>query len=257
MTAARFSPAFPALPSAAQPSGPPALLSLTLTLLLLLIAPMPVSAADDASASPALAEPGWVWNRSCWQAPEGTDSLSPLGGLGSLRRLRVFRNGAPLLLEQDYRIAPGDSVLRLAAPLRASEELCLERASTPLLANPAFTLYRREQVPVYHGGALDSAWESGTHFTQRGEDTAYSKYQLNYSGSKSMAVTVGSGGGLGLDASLFINLNGQVAEDVFVEGQLSDQNVPIQPEGNTATLKEVDTKYIRVFGSHYSYTLGN
>src|SRR6185503_14757251 len=76
-------------------------------------------------------------------------------------------------------------------------------------------------------------------------------------GSKSIAVTMGSGGGLGLDAALFINLNGQVAENVFVEGQLSDQNVPIQPEGNTATLKEVDTKFIRVYGRDYSYALGN
>jgi hypothetical protein len=90
-----------------------------------------------------------------------------------------------------------------------------------------------------------------------GGDSAGGKYRLNYSGSKSMAVTVGSGGGLGLDASLFLNLDGQVAEDVFVEGQLSDQNVPIQPEGNTATLKEVDTKFMRVYGKRYAYTLGD
>ncbi|MDB5049410.1 MAG: hypothetical protein JWO30_2481 [Fibrobacteres bacterium] len=234
----------------------------------------------------AAVEPGWLWTRTCWTAPAaaGTDSLGtktrpepdsagarshaaaawrapdtlqPEGGLGSTRRLRVYRGGLPQLIDQDYRIAPGDSLVLLAASMLPGESLCLERASTPLMANPAFGLYRMDNVPVFKSGSLDSAWEAGVHLTLQPEDTAYSKYRLNYSGSKSMAVTVGSGGGLGLDASLFINLNGQVAEDVFVEGQLSDQNVPIQPEGNTATLKEVDTKYMKVFGSHYSYTLGN
>lgn len=187
----------------------------------------------------------------------GSDTLQPKDGLGSMRRLRVLRGGLPVLADQDFRLPAGDSLVVFAAPFQAGEEVCLERASTPLMANPAFGLYRLDQVPVYRSGSLDSAWEASAHLSLETTDTAYSKYRLNYSGSKSMAVTVGSGGGLGLDASLFINLNGQVAEDVFVEGQLSDQNVPIQPEGNTATLKEVDTKYVKVFGSHYSYTLGN
>jgi hypothetical protein len=228
-------------------------------------------------ALPSAGEPGWLWTRACWTAPgpdtahvngqdtaarvespwRGPDTLRPEGGLGSVRRLRVFRGGQALLPEQDYRVPGGDSLIAFAAPAVPGESFCLERAATPLMAAPAFGLYRMEQVPVFRSGALDSAWEAGAHPSLEPADTAYSKYRLNYSGSKSMAVTVGSGGGLGLDASLFLNLNGQVAEDVFVEGQLSDQNVPIQPEGNTATLKEVDTKYVKVFGSHYSYTLGN
>ncbi len=258
MTEARMLPRFPALPAALAVLG--------------ILLPSRTAVAG---------EPGWVWTRACWTLPSadtvasgsdssrakhparlfpswhGADTLQPGGGLGSIRRLRALRDGAPLLIDQDYRVLPGDSLVLLAAPMLPGEKLCLERASTPLLANPAFSLYRMDRVPVFRGSSLDSAWESGAQPFLRAEDTAYSKYQLNYSGSKSMAVTVGSGGGLGLDASLFINLNGQVAQDVFVEGQLSDQNVPIQPEGNTATLKEVDTKYIKVFGSHYAYTLGN
>jgi hypothetical protein len=234
-------------------------------------------------------EPGWLWARTCFAGPDstragpampdpvpqkvpvadsgkaavsagdwlGSDTLRPRHGLGSARRLRVMRGGQQLLPGQDFRLPPGDSLIVLAAPVPAGDSICLERASTPLMANPSFGLYRLDQVPIYRTGALDGEWEAGAHASLQPQDTAYSKYRLNYSGSKSMAVTVGSGGGLGLDASLFINLDGQVAEDVFVEGQLSDQNVPIQPEGNTATLKEVDTKFIKVYGSHYSYVLGN
>ena len=228
-------------------------------------------------------EPGWLWERACLAGPpaadtgagaEGADTsrsipaaafrasgpwlsadtLRPPEGTGSPRRLRVYRSGQPLLAGQDFRLSPGDSLIAFAAPVLPGDSVCWERAYTPLLPRPIPPLYRLESVPVYRG-ALDTAPAAAAGPGR--EDTAYGRYRLDYSGSKSMAVTVGSGGGLGLDASLFLNLNGQVAEDVFIEGQLSDQNVPIQPEGNTATLKEVDTKYMRVYGKRYAYTLGD
>ena len=189
-----------------------------------------------------------------WLAP---DTLRPPGGIGSPRRLRVYRSGQPLLADQDFRLPAGDSLIVFAAPVAPGDSVCWERAYTPLLPRPLPPLYRLESVPVYRPEVRDTAPATAMPTGPAGGDTAYGKYRLNYSGSKSMAVTVGSGGGLGLDASLFLNLDGQVAEDVFIEGQLSDQNVPIQPEGNTATLKEVDTKFMRVYGKRYAYTLGD
>jgi hypothetical protein len=201
-------------------------------------------------------EAGWLRRRECLPG-NGSDTLKPSGGLGSPNRLQARRGGDLLLRDQDFRIPPGDSLLVLAAPLPAGDSVCLDVAYTPLLADPVFRLYRLEQVQVYRPGVFDTTQTLAGPAGGEGGDTAYSKYRLNYSGSKSIAVTMGSGGGLGLDAALFINLNGQIAENVFVEGQLSDQNVPIQPEGNTTTLKEVDTKFMRVYGRNYSYVLGN
>lgn len=233
---------------------------------MLVAAAIGMGAVPDTGHAPVTyrSEPGWLRSRECVPGPKGPDSLwrgsdtlRPKAGLGSVMRLRVDRNGLPLLRDQDFRILPGDTQLVFAAAVLPTESVCLDKATTPLLMHPSFALYRLDQVPIYRESLLDSAWQAGVRSSGNAEDTAYSKYRLNYSGSKSMAVSMGSGGGLGLDASLFINLDGQVAEDVFIEGQLSDQNVPIQPEGNTATLKEVDTKFIRIYGRHYSYTLGN
>ncbi len=206
-------------------------------------------------AAPSPFEPGWMRTREC--STILGDTLRSKAGLGSASRLRVFRNGSALLRNQDFMIPPGDSLIVLASTPGTGDTVCLEKAYTPLLTQPVFSLYRREDVPVYREQSLDSAFLGRLDFTEGREDSSASRYRLNYSGSKSMAVSVGSGGGLGLDASLFLNLNGQVAEDVFLEGQLSDQSVPIQPEGNTATLKEVDTKYVKVFGKHYGYVLGD
>src|SRR5690606_3731906 len=82
-------------------------------------------------------------------------------------------------------------------------------------------------------------------------------YELALSGSKSLAVTTGEGGAVGVDAALFVNVKGQVADNVWIEGTLSDQNTPVQPEGNTTTLREVDEKYLRMYGRQYDYLLGD
>lgn len=215
-------------------------------------------AALAAPTAKAADGPGWLRSRECLTG-NGSDTLAPPGGLGSVQRLRVDLAGQPLLRDQDFRILPGDSTLVFASPPGAGDTVCVERAYSPLIADPVLRLYRMDQVPVFREGVLDSGSPDGAASGPAAfaSPDTLGGYRLNYSGSKSMAVTMGSGGGLGLDAALFINLEGQVAEDVFVEGQLSDQNVPVQPEGNTATLKEVDTKYMRVYGRNYSYVLGN
>lgn len=215
---------------------------------------VPGPAGSDSSASASAPPSAPSGPRGAWLSP---DTLRPPGGIGSPRRLRVYRAGQPLLIDQDFRLPAGDSLIAFAAPVAPGESVCWERAYTPLVPGPIPPLYRLESVPVYRRGLQDSAPAAFLAAGPAGGDSAGGKYRLNYSGSKSMAVTVGSGGGLGLDAALFLDLEGQVAEDVFVEGQLSDQNVPIQPEGNTATLKEVDTKFMRVYGKRYAYTLGD
>ena len=229
--------------------------------------------------SVAVSEPGWLRTRECFSGlpiasvdsgaipllPKLDSSspwiddhtLRPEHGLGSAFRLRVRRNDQVALRDQDYRILSGDSVVVFSSPVLPLDQVCIERATSPLILEMNRPLYVRDQVPIFREQSLDSSWQAGPYQTGAANDTAISKYKLNYSGSKSMIMSLGSGGGLGLDASLFINLDGQVADDVFLEGQLSDQNVPIQPEGNTATLKEVDTKFMRVYGKHYSYVLGN
>ena len=216
----------------------------------------PAQSAMPAALPAPAPEAGWLRAVECLAA--ASDTVVPPGGLGSLPRLRVSAGGRALLRDQDYRILPGDSALLLAAPPEPGDSICVDRAWSPLLADPVLRLYRLDQVPVFRQGSADTGAWAATRApgAEWGGRDSLGAYRLNYSGSKSMAVTLGSGGGLGLDAALYVELEGQVAENVFIEGQLSDQNVPVQPEGNTATLKEVDTKFMRVYGRNYAYVLG-
>ncbi len=203
---------------------------------------------------------GWIKKTHCETFKNLSEDSSEVSafnfalGLGSTSRLQLRRNGEALLQDRDFQIAEGDSTLIFASPLKNSDTLCLDIYTTPLFPENPYRLNRLERVPIYREG-IDSAWQNTVAFTE--DETSKGPYHLDYGGSKSLSVAVGNGGGVALDQSLLLDVRGQIAENVFVEGHLSDQNIPIQPEGNTASLKEVDAIFIKVYGQQYGYTLGN
>lgn len=83
------------------------------------------------------------------------------------------------------------------------------------------------------------------------------EYPLTTSGSIFRGVTVSPLSGVAMTGGLRLMLQGQVAEDVTVTGSLTDQNSPIQPEGNTQALDEIDEVYLEVKHPSASITAGD
>lgn len=154
-------------------------------------------------------------------------------------------------------VAPVPDTARPASGALPAPSGCLVRPLTDLVPSPVLRHYDPRDVPVLGPGAGEDTTAVFAARPEEADAVDTGGYELALSGSKSLAVTAGEGGAVGVDAALFVNVNGQVAENVWIEGALSDQNTPVQPEGNTTTLREVDVKYLRVYGRQYDYLLGD
>ncbi|MBN1998311.1 hypothetical protein JW935_12205 [candidate division KSB1 bacterium] len=88
------------------------------------------------------------------------------------------------------------------------------------------------------------------------EDEEYGA-QLTKSGSITRGVTVGNNRSLKLNSSLNLNVSGKIAENVQVVAALTDQTTPIQPEGTTQNLQEIDKVFIQINAPHLSATMGD
>ncbi|MFP4547438.1 MAG: hypothetical protein ACLFQM_04855 [Fidelibacterota bacterium] len=66
------------------------------------------------------------------------------------------------------------------------------------------------------------------------------------SGSLYRGVSLASESGASIQSGLNLELRGKITDDMFITGALSDQNIPIQPEGNTQSLNEIDKVFINL-----------
>jgi len=85
---------------------------------------------------------------------------------------------------------------------------------------------------------------------------------MQKSGTLIRGFTVGTTKDFSLNSGLRLQLSGRLSESIEIVAALSDQNTPIQPEGNTERLEEIDKVFIQVkhpnaVGTFGDYQLSN
>ncbi len=187
--------------------------------------------------------------------------ISDIGNPGRLDKFQIFSNGIPLHIHRDYRFLPENAVhadtIQLAYAPSPSDTLCFEIWTSPILKQRVVTLNKKEDIPILtkENRPIEVPLHASSTVSRQTEPLP--QYQLDYGGNKSIQVRMGEGGGMNLEQSLDLDVNGQLSKNLFITGHLSDQEIPIQPEGNTATLKEVDQIFVKIYNQRFSYTLGD
>jgi len=81
--------------------------------------------------------------------------------------------------------------------------------------------------------------------------------ELVFSGAKTVSLSMESARGLTINQPTRLNVSGKVSENVSVMAMLSDQDLPLQPEGTTEEIADLDRILIKIQGKHLSATLGD
>lgn len=81
--------------------------------------------------------------------------------------------------------------------------------------------------------------------------------ELEKSGSLFRGVNIGSNRDLSLNSGFRLQLNGKLTNDIEINAALTDENSPIQPEGNTEKLQELDKVFIEIKSNNFVGTIGD
>ena len=151
--------------------------------------------------------------------------------------------------------------LNAAAGLHHSFDI--HYTALPISLKTSYSLNQLESLPSTD--SIGKLFDTSNHVIQKLEaaeaDTSHHGDFLNNfqkSGSISRGFQVGSNHDLGLTSGFNLQFSGNVSSDVSIMGALTEDQTPIQPEGTTQTLNEIDNVFIRIkAGTHFESTLGD
>ncbi len=77
------------------------------------------------------------------------------------------------------------------------------------------------------------------------------------SGSLSRGISFGNTQNVVVNSTLNLQMEGALSDDLFIRASITDQNVPFQPEGNTAQIQDFDNIFIELYNDDFLLRAGD
>jgi len=154
--------------------------------------------------------------------------------------------------KKTYTVNYASSELYVSQELKG-KELNLSYRVFPLLFTKEYAHKTLDQIEQEDIGQYDffTIKEKG------GNNDVFALSGLNKNGSISRGVNFGNNQDLSVNSNLDLQLSGRITDDISVQAAISDNNLPIQADGNTQQLQEFDRVYIKVFSEKSSLIAGD
>ncbi|HPF35050.1 MAG TPA: hypothetical protein P5571_04815 [Candidatus Krumholzibacteria bacterium] len=164
-------------------------------------------------------------------------------------------DGRPWTADTDFRLDEREGVWLPLRPLGPADGgpvtvvLSYRHAGVP--APLRAELHPLRTAPPPRAAAADTAADRAA------ADAPALPGDLDVRGSKTVRMASGNRRELVVDQNLRLNISGHLTEDIAVEATLSDDNLPVVPEGNTEELRDIDRVRVDVTAPTWNAVLGD
>jgi hypothetical protein len=155
--------------------------------------------------------------------------------------ITVFLNQRQLEYPIEFRFNKDENLLIFFLDINPADSLAISYQILPVLLQRQYSFFKLDTS----FSALDSS--DTVSLIKPVFENPFADFggQLKRSGSIVRGVNIGSNKDLTLNSGLNLQLSGQLTEDLEIVAALTDEATPIQPEGNTQTLREIDKVFIK------------
>lgn len=187
--------------------------------------------------------------------PQNNKTLKLAHGFLDRDSVGLFVDGRRWVQGEDFQVKARTGLLVPLRPWTETNEKSLVVVRYHFL--PVSVPSRRDLRPVSSPPSMDPI--TGTiNFEQPSfEENMWQSGNLEVRGSKTVQVSSGNRREMTVDQNLRLTIMGQLTDDIAVRAFLSDDNLPVIPEGNTEELRDVDKVLVEMRASNWSATLGD
>jgi hypothetical protein len=124
-----------------------------------------------------------------------------------------------------------------------------------LLSMPRRRLDSTQIRPKMVGGIPIEYDYAPDNFSQ--SDNLFDTKSLNYSGSFARGISVGNAQNLVVNSAFNLQMAGKIAQDLEIAAVITDNQIPLQAEGNTRQLREFDKIFIQIKKKNNTLLVGD
>jgi hypothetical protein len=89
------------------------------------------------------------------------------------------------------------------------------------------------------------------------KDALFSTPGISKSGSITRGISMGNSQDVIVNSSLNLQMNGKLQDNLYIAAAISDNNIPIQPDGYSQQIREFDKVFIKIYNNNQSLQAGD
>ncbi|NOX89924.1 MAG: hypothetical protein GXO77_12945 [Calditrichaeota bacterium] len=204
--------------------------------------------------------PSFVWRTDTLiivTDPEYEYNFPPTHYLRS-NTLQIRLNRQPLSETLDYKL-DDSKVIHFYRKFKSGDSLRIRYQRLPILLRRNFRLFELDSSKKNIGSDSLKTLQQGVRMRaiRLENPLAHIPSTLQTSGSIMRGIQIGSNQDFTLNSGLNLQLSGKLTDDIEIVAALTDEATPIQPEGNTQTLEEVDKVFVQFKSPFIQGTVGD
>lgn len=173
---------------------------------------------------------------------------------------RLLTDDGNLLPPDLYRLYPleGFVVLNLPGIRTGGIVTSALRAEFKVYPFSFSHTYRNKTIPTIRKQNTDSLLLWSYEYAKDTADEDVFRFSgLDKNGSLSRGITFGNNRDLAVNSSFNLQLSGYLADSVSIRAAITDENIPVQPDGSTYRLQDFDKVFIEIGYRQHKLTAGD